>query len=96
MPGVFRGTKSLVVPDNWRSGVKSPCWYEPKLNLTYNDLAIHYGVGILPARPRKARDKAKAEQRVQAVQRWILAALRKRQFFSLAELNEAIAELRRS
>ena len=55
--------------------------------------AIHYGVGILPARPRRARDKAKAEAGVRLVQMWILAALRKRQFFSLAELNEAIAEL---
>ena len=67
--------------------------HEPELNRTYNDLAIHYGVGILPARPRRARDKAKAETGVQVVQRWVLAALRKRQFFSLAELNEAIAEL---
>jgi transposase len=89
----FQGTSRLIVPDNWKSGVKKPCFYEPELNRTYNDLAIHYGVGILPARPRRARDKAKAESGVQVVQRWILAALRKRQFFSLAELNEAIAEL---
>ena len=89
----FGGTTTLIIPDNWRSGVTSPCFYEPELNRTYSDLAIHYGVGILPARPRRARDKAKAEQGVQVVQRWILAALRKRQFFSLAELNEAIAEL---
>src|SRR5204862_3214965 len=89
----FEGTSRLIVPDNWKSGVKRPCYYEPELNRTYNDLAIHYGVGILPARPRRARDKAKAESGVQVVQRWILAALRKRQFFSLAELNEAIGEL---
>ena len=89
----FQGTSRLIVPDNWKSGVKKPCFYEPELNRTYNDLAIHYGVGILPARPRRARDKAKAESGVQVVQRWILAALRKRQFFSLAELNEAIGEL---
>jgi transposase len=63
------------------------------LNRTYGDLAIHYGVGILPARPYRPRDKAKAEVGVQIVQRWVLAALRKRQFFSLAELNEAILEL---
>ena len=73
--------------------MKKPCYYEPELNRTYNDLAIHYGVGILPARPRRVRDKAKAESGVQVVPRWILAALRKRRFFSLAELNEAIAEL---
>jgi len=73
--------------------VKKPCYYEPELNRTYGDLAIHYGVGILPARPYRPRDKAKAEVAVQIVQRWVLAALRKRQFFSLAELNEAILEL---
>jgi transposase len=89
----FRGCTRLVVPDNWKSGVKQPCYYEPELNPTYNDLAVHYGVGILPARPYHARDKAKVEAGVQVVQRWVLAALRKRQFFSLAELNEAIGEL---
>ena len=82
-----------MVPDNWKSGVKQPCYYEPELNPTYDDLAVHYGVGILPARPYHARDKAKVEAGVQVVQRWVLAALRKRQFFSLAELNEAIGEL---
>ena len=89
----FLGTAKLVVPDNLKSGVKAPCYYEPELNRTYGDLAIHYGVGILPARPYRPRDKAKAEVGVQVVQRWVLAALRKRQFFSLAELNEAILEL---
>ena len=73
--------------------MKKPSYYEPELNHTYGDLAIHYGVGILPARPYRPRDKAKAEVGVQIVQRWVLAALRKRQFFSLAELNEAILEL---
>jgi len=53
----FQGCKRLVVPDNWKSGVKQPCYYEPELNRTYNDLALHYGVGILPARPYHARDK---------------------------------------
>jgi transposase len=89
----FDGTSLLVVPDNLKSGVKTPCYYEPELNRTYGDLAIHYGAGIVPARPYRPRDKAKAEVGVQVVQRWVLAALRKRQFFSLAELNEAILEL---
>lgn len=89
----FQGTTRLVIPDNWKSGVKSPCYYEPELNRTYSDLAAHYGLGIMPARPYRARDKAKAEVGVQVVQRWVLAALRKRQFFSLATLNEAILEL---
>ena len=89
----FDGTSQLVIPDNLKSGVKKPCYYEPELNRTYGDLAAHYGVGILPARPYRPRDKAKAEVGVQIVQRWVLAALRKRQFFSLAELNEAILGL---
>jgi hypothetical protein len=80
-------------PDNLKSGVKKPYYYEPELNRTYSDLAIHYGAGILPVRPYRPRDKAKAEVGVQIVQRWVLAALRKRQFFSLSELNEAILEL---
>jgi transposase len=89
----FQGTSCLVIPDNWKSGVKTPCYYEPELNRTYGDLAIHYGIGIMPARPYRPRDKAKAEVGVQVVQRWVLAALRKRQFFDLAALNEAILEL---
>ena len=56
-------------------------------------MAAHFGVAVIPARPRRPRDKAKAEAGVQVVQRWILARLRKRRFFSLAELNAAIAEL---
>ncbi|MDT7815385.1 MAG: hypothetical protein QOJ42_5301 [Acidobacteriaceae bacterium] len=89
----FQGTSRLIIPDNLKSGVKTPCYYEPELNRTYGDLAIHYGVGILPARPYRSRDKAKAEVGVQVVQRWVLAVLRKRQFFSLSDLNEAIFEL---
>jgi transposase len=54
----FQGCTPLVVPDNWKSGVRQPCYYEPELNPTYNDLAVYYGVGILPARPYHARDKA--------------------------------------
>jgi transposase len=68
-------------------------WYEPGLNPTYQDLATHYGTAILPARPRKPRDKAKVEVGVQVVERWILARLRNHRFFSLAELNAAIRTL---
>lgn len=89
----FGGTPKLVVPDNPRSGVSRACRYEPDLNRTYHEMAVHYGVGVLPARPYKARDKAKVEAGVLVVERWILAALRHRRFFSLAELNQAIAEL---
>jgi hypothetical protein len=76
-----------------KSAVTHPSYYEPDLNPTYRDLGEHYGVAIIPARPYRARDKAKAEVGVQVVQRWIVAALRKRKFFSLAEVNQAIAEL---
>jgi transposase len=89
----FEGLPMLVIPDNPKTGVSKACRYEPDLNPTYNDMAGHYGVAVLPARPRKPRDKAKVESAVQVVQRWIVAALRKRKFFSLAELNAAIAEL---
>jgi len=89
----FGGVPQLVVPDNPKTGVLKACRYEPDLNPTYQDMATHYAVAVLPARPRKARDKAKVENAVQVVQRWIVAALRKRTFFSLAELNQAIAEL---
>jgi transposase len=87
------GLTELVIPDNLRSGVTRACRYEPELNPTYQDLAVHYGVAVIPARVRKPRDKAKVEAGVQLVQRWILARLRHRTFFSLGELNEAIGEL---
>jgi transposase len=89
----FQGVPAIITPDNWRAGVKDPCYYEPDLNPTYRDFADHYGTVIIPARPRKPRDKAKVESGVLVVERWILAALRKRTFHSLAELNQAIQEL---
>ena len=87
------GCSELVIPDNLGSAVSRAHRYEPDTNPTYHDLARHYGVAVLPARVRKPRDKAKAEVGVQIVQRWILAALRHRTFFSLGELNAAIAQL---
>lgn len=87
------GVPEIVVPDNLKAGVKHPCRYEPDLNPTYQDLAQHYGTAVIPARPRKAKDKAKVEVGVQVVERWILARLRNRTFFSLADLNQAIREL---
>ncbi len=88
----FGGLPMLVVPDNLKTGVTKACRYEPDLNPTYSEMAAHYGVAVLPARPRKPRDKAKAENAVQVVQRWIVAALRKHTFFSLGEVNQAIGE----
>ena len=89
----FGGVPEIVVPDNLKSGVTSPCRYEPDVNKTYNDLAVHYGVAVVPARVRKPKDKAKVEVGVQVVQRWILACLRNQTFFSLGELNAEIAVL---
>ncbi len=82
----------VLVPDNLKSGVSKACKYEPDLNPTYSDMAEHYGCAVLPARPRKPRDKATVENGVLIAQRWILAVLRHRTFYSLAELNAAIRE----
>ena len=89
----FGGVPNIVVPDNLNSGVTLAHRYEPDLNPTCQDMATHYGVAVVPTRARKPRDKAKVEVGVQIVERTLLAALRHRQFFSLAELNAAIAEL---
>jgi transposase len=89
----FSGTTKLIVPDNPRTGVTRACRYEPDLNRTYHEMSQHYGTAIMPARPRKPRDKAKVENGVLVAERWILAAVRHRKFFSLVELNEAIATL---
>jgi len=89
----FGGVTELLVPDNLKSGVNKACRYEPDINPTYQDMASHYGTAVIPARVRRPRDKAKVEAGVQVVERWILAALRRRTFFSLNELNGAIAEL---
>ena len=89
----FGGVSEVVVPDNLRSGVSRACRYEPDLNPSYAELAEHYGVAVVPARVRRPRDKAKAEGGVLLVERWILAALRHRTFFTLKELNAAIATL---
>ena len=87
------GVPQIVVPDNLKAGVKHPCRYEPDLNPTYQDLAQHYGTAVIPTRVRKPKDKAKAEVGVQVVERWILARVRNRTFFSLTDLNQVIREL---
>lgn len=89
----FGAAPHLLVPDNLKSAVLKTSLYEPTLNHTYQDLADHYGSAVLPARPRKPRDKAKVEGGVLIAQRWILAVLRHRVFDSLAELNAAIRAL---
>lgn len=87
------GVPQMVVPDNLKSGVTKACRYDPDVNPSYQQLAAHYGVAIMPARPYKPKDKAKAEVGVQIIERWILARLRHHTFFSLAELNTCIKAL---
>jgi transposase len=83
----------IVVCDNLRAGVKQAHRYEPEINATYADMAAHYGVAIIPTRSGKPRDKAKVEAGVLLAERWILARLRNRRFYSLAEANAVIREL---
>ncbi len=91
--GFFKGVTEILVPDNLRSAVTKSDRYEPRINETYQDMASHYGAVVIPARPVHPKDKAKVELSVKLVQRWILAKLRKRQFFSIQELSQAIAPL---
>ena len=88
----YDGVTKVLVPDNLKSAVTRANRYDPDINESYQDMADHYGTVVLPARPYKPKDKSKAELSVKLVQRWILAKLRHRQFFSLHELNEAIWE----
>ncbi len=87
------GAPEVIVPDNPKAIITRACRYEPDLNPADQDFARHYGVAIVPARVRRPRDKAKVEGGVLIVERWIMARLRHETFFSLAELNLAMAEL---
>ena len=87
------GVPELIVPDNPRALVTVANRYEPELNRATVEFATHYGTVILPARPRKPQDKAKVEVGVQVVERWIMARLLHRQFFSVAELDAAVTGL---
>jgi transposase len=89
----FGGAPRLLVPDNPKVAVIKACFYDPQVNRTYAEMAAHYNTAVLPARPRRPRDKAKVEALVRIVERWLLGKLRHRRFTSLAEVNAAIAEL---
>jgi transposase len=89
----FGGVAAQLVPDNLKSGVTKACFYDPAINRTYGDLARHYDTAIVPARPRKPKDKAKVEGAVLIAERWILARLRNQRFFGLDEVNAAIRPL---
>ena len=88
----FGGVPEILVPDNLKSGIKSPCRYEPDVNPTYQELAAHYDTAVIPARIKKPKDKAKVEAGVKFAETWLLAVLRNHTFFSMGELNQAIAE----
>ncbi len=87
------GVPALIVPDNPKVAVIKACFYDPQINRTYADLAAHYGTAILPARPRRPRDKAKVEALVRIVERWLLGKLRNQRFYSLADVNAAIGDM---
>lgn len=89
----YEGVPEILVPDNLKAGVNRACKYEPVINRSYREMAKHYGAVVIPARAYKPKDKAIVENSVLIAERWILAALRNRIFFSLEELNEAIWEL---
>ena len=89
----FGGCSEILVPDNLRSGVTKSHLYEPDINQTYQDMAAHYGVVIIPARPKKPKDKPLAESGVYFVETFILAKFRDRTFLNLADLNRAIRAL---
>ena len=88
----FGGVAKVTVPDNPKTGVVRACRYEPLLHRSYQEMAEHYGTVIIPARPRRPRDKAKVEAAVLIAERQILAALRDQRFFTLGELNQAIRQ----
>jgi transposase len=89
----FGGAARLLVPDNPKVAVIKASLYEPQVHRTYGEMAAHYDTAVLPARPRRPRDKAKVEAAVRIVERWLLGRLRNRRFHGLAEVNAAIGEL---
>lgn len=88
----FGGVTRILVPDNLKTGVTRIDWYTTEIQKTYQEMAEHYGTAVIPARIRKPKDKPSVEGAVGVVSTWIMAALRNRQFFSLAELNAAVRE----
>ena len=89
----FGGVSQVLIPDNVRTGVSQPCYYEPQVHPTYEEMATHYATVVLPTRPYAPRDKAKVESAVQHAQRRILAAMRDQTFFGIGQINAAIQPL---
>lgn len=88
----FQGVTRIIVPDNLKTGVKKPCYYEPEIHPTYLEMANHYGAAIIPARVRKPKDKPLAENGVLIAERWVIAKFRNQTFFSFFELNKTIKD----
>jgi transposase len=88
----FGGSTRILIPDNLKTGVDQADWYSPKINKTYQEMAQHYNVAVLPARVRSPKDKASVEGTVGIISTWITAALRNEPFFSLEELNREIGK----
>ena len=89
----FGGVTQVLVPDNERTGVSKPCYYEPKIHATYQELAEYYGTVVIPTRPYAPRDKAKAENAVLHAERRLLAAVRDQTFFGVGPINAALRPL---
>ncbi|MGH8348991.1 MAG: IS21 family transposase, partial [Pseudomonas sp.] len=89
----YGASPTILVPDNPRVGVTKADRYEPELQRSYEEMAAHFSIAVIPARPFRPRDKPRAEQTVLLVSRWVLARLRHQRFFSLDELNAAIRPL---
>ena len=88
----FNGVARLLIPDNLKTGVISNTRYETVLNRSYQELAVHYGTAIVPARVRKPQDKSHAEGSVRFVETWIIAALREQKFFAIGEVRQAVSQ----
>lgn len=93
MFAAFGGVPKMVICDNLKAGVTKASLTDPEINLTYLDMAAHYGTMFFPARPREPQDKSPAENGVLLIQRWVLFRLRHRTFTTLEEANQAIREL---
>lgn len=88
----YGGVVKIVIPDNLKTGITKPNYYEPGVNLSYQELAEYYKFAVIPTRIRRPTDKGKVENGVQNVERWVIAPIRKRQFFSLGEVQQAVRE----
>lgn len=86
------GTPALLVPDNLKSAIIKADRYEPDINRSLEDFANHYSMAVVPARPRKPKDKALVENQVKLIYNRVYAKLRNRQFFDMASLNQAVKE----